>query len=191
MSTGCCPDAKPCADWHLLGVGTAAATALIAACGENKQTDLERPGDVQRARDRPAHRRRGRRSAARPRRSPGPDPAANYRPRGRRRPRRAAAYWSSTRTRASTTASARWRAGSPASATRRWRSICCPAQGGTATFADPAEATAALGKMPPEEVRRRPEVGNRRAAAARSGQEGRRGRLLHGRRPDLAVAGLR
>ena len=32
-----------------------------------------------------------------------------------------------------------------------WRSTCCPAQGGTAKFADPAEATAALGKIPPEE----------------------------------------
>ncbi len=48
----------------------------------------------------------------------------NCRRRGPRRRTRAAACWSSTRTRASTTGSGRWRAGSPASATRRWRSTC-------------------------------------------------------------------
>ena len=64
------------------------------------------------------------------------------------------------------------------------------AQGGTAKFADPAEATAALGKIPPERVRRQPEVGHRRAAAPRSGQEGRGRRILHGRRARLAAAGL-
>ena len=42
-------------------------------------------------------------------------------------------------------------AGSPGSATQHWPSICSSAQGGTATFTDPAEATAALSNIAPEE----------------------------------------
>ncbi len=38
MSTDCCPDARRCGGWRYSGVGAAAASALIAACSENKQT---------------------------------------------------------------------------------------------------------------------------------------------------------
>ena len=62
------------------------------------------------------------------------------------------------------------------------------AQGGTAKFADPAEATAALGNIADEEFVGESEVRCRRAAAAGARQEGRGGRVLHGRRTGLATA---
>ena len=43
MSTVCCPGAKPYAGWHCSGMTAAAATALIAACGENKTTTSNAP----------------------------------------------------------------------------------------------------------------------------------------------------
>ena len=39
-----------------------------------------------------------------------------------------------------------------ASGTPHWPSTCCRAEGGTAKFTDPAQATAALGKIPPEQL---------------------------------------
>ncbi len=174
----------------LLGVGTAAATALIAACGENKQPTSDAPVTS----NEPA-------TVSAP--PPGSENTVPSTP----------ITWAGPRgeLQAAWAPAADPRGGVLVihenkglndyirSVAGRFAGIgysalaidLLSAQGGTGTFADPAEATAALGKLPPEEAIGGPEVGNRRVAAPRTGQEGRRGRLLHGWRLRLAIAGLR
>ena len=65
------------------------------------------------------------------------------------------------------------------------------AEGGTATFTDPAEATAALSKIAPEDFVADLKSGRRRTAAPHAGREAGGRRLLHGRRAGVATAGLR
>ena len=140
----------------LLGVGTAAATALIAACGENKQRrrrPRRHPSRRHRRRRRTPHHRR----AWTPRCPPPPITWAG--PKGELQ--------------------GAWAAGAPTPVAailvihenkglNDWvRSVAgrlagagysslaidlLSEQGGTATFADPAEATAALGNRAPEDM---------------------------------------
>ena len=135
----------------LLGVGTAAATALIAACGENKQPTSDAPVTS----NEPA-------TVSAP--PPGSENAVPTTP----------ITWAGPRGELQ----AAWAAAPSArggvlvihenkglndyirSVAGRFAGIgysalaidLLSAQGGTATFADPAEATAALGKLPPEEA---------------------------------------
>ena len=135
----------------LLGVGTAAATALIAACGENKQPTTNAPVTS----NEPA-------TASAP--PPGSENTVPTTP----------ITWAGPRGELQ----AAWAAAPEArggvlvihenkglndyvrSVAGRFAGIgysalaidLLSAQGGTGTFADPAEATAALGKLPPEEA---------------------------------------
>ena len=115
----------------LIGVGTAAASALIAACG-----DADKPGDKTPTADAPVTSSGAATAAAPP---PGVEntvdttPITWAGPRGelqaawarlQRRPR--APCWSCGRTRDSPTGRARWQAASRASGTPDSPSICCP-----------------------------------------------------------------
>ncbi len=62
-------------------------------------------------------------------------------------------------------------------------------QGGTAKFTDPAQATAALGKIPPDEFVANLKSGVGELQRRVPGQEDRRRRILHGRWADVATAG--
>ena len=123
----------------LLGLTTVAASGLLSACADAAPAPAPRRP---RRPPRPPPTTTSPRPPPAPRRSPSPAaPARCPAPSPRRRARRAPC-WSSTRTGASPTTSGPSPAGSPATATPRWRPTCSPARAAPRVAAD---ATAALG----------------------------------------------
>ena len=180
----------------LLGVGTAAATALIAACGENKQERRHIVGDAIARHRRHRRRRRGRTTA---------------------RHGRCAAHHTGDLARTARRTAGRlgpgWSPRAPVAeilvihenkGLNDWiRSVAgrlagagysslaidlLSDQGGTATFADPGRGDGGAGQSRPAGHGRRPEVGHRRGAASYTRGEGGRRRVLYGRRPGVATA---
>ena len=157
MSTGLLSRREALRRLALLGVGTAAATALIAACSENKKTDdggachVDGRGDFERSRPPRAHRRPD------PTRRCPPQPITWPGPQGELQ-----AAWAEAPDARGGVLVIHENKGLNdwvRSVAGRFAGIgysalaidLLSAQGGTAKFADPAEATAALGNIPNEQ----------------------------------------